>query len=124
MDKGQRERLNDASRGQGTEPLIGTLADRDQKGQAREALGTAELRAREWRAAAEHLSRAILAPGRFYSAEDAQLKLACALHNGGQRTAARQLFGELAKSTRADISARAEEASSVLRRSPNAMLFW
>ncbi|MCQ2392366.1 MAG: hypothetical protein MJ240_13170 [Kiritimatiellae bacterium] len=124
MDKGQRGRLNDASRGQGTEPLSGTLADRDQKGQALEALGTAELRTREWRAAAEHLSRAILAPGRFYSAEDAQLKLAFALHNGGQHTAARRLFGELAKSTRADISARAEEACSVLRRSPNAMLFW
>ena len=123
-DKEQRGRVADAARGQATEPLNDTLADRDQKGQALEALGTAELRAREWRAAAEHLSRAILAPGRFYSAEDAQLKLAFALHNGGQRAAARRLFAELARSTRADISARAEQACSSLNRSPNAMLFW
>ena len=51
---------------------------RDVKGQALEALGTAELKAREWTNAAEHLSRSILAPARFYSPNDAKLKLAYA----------------------------------------------
>ena len=97
---------------------------RDVKGQALEALGTAELKAREWNKAAEHLSRSILAPARFYSPNDAKLKLAYAWHNGGRRTEARKLFEAISRSTRADLSAKADEVISVLDRSPNAMLFW
>ena len=97
---------------------------RDVKGQALEALGTAELKAREWAKAAEHLSRSILAPARFYSPNDAKLKLAYAWHNGGRRTEARKLFEAISRSTRTDLSAKADEVLSVLDRSPNAMLFW
>ena len=97
---------------------------RDVKGQALEALGTAELKSREWTKAAEHLTRSILAPARFYSPNDAKLKLAYAWHNGGRRTEARKLFEAISRSTRADLSAKADEVLSVLDRSPNAMLFW
>lgn len=96
----------------------------DEKGQALEALGTAELRSREWNAAATHLAQSILAPKRFYSPEDAKLKLAFALHNGGNYTAALRLFEALARSPRGDISARATEVQNMLRNSPKALLFW
>ena len=97
---------------------------RDAKGQALEALGTAELKARDWPNAALHLSRSILAPARFYSSADAKLKLAYAWHNGGRRTDARKLFEAISRSTRADLSAKADEVLSILDRSPNALLFW
>ncbi|MBR4651858.1 MAG: hypothetical protein IKO72_00725, partial [Kiritimatiellae bacterium] len=97
---------------------------RDGKGQALEALGTAELKSRDWSSAASHLSRSILAPARFYSSADAKLKLAYAWHNGGRRADARKLFEAIARSTRTDLANRAEEVLSVLERSPNAMLFW
>ena len=97
---------------------------RDVKGQALEALGTAELRARAWSAAAAHLAASIRAPGRFYSSDDARLKLAFALHNGGQRAVARKLFADLAHASRADIAARAAEAGALLEQSPAALLFW
>ena len=97
---------------------------RDLKGQALEALGTAELKARNWKKAAEFLGRSILAPARFYSAADAKLKLAFAWHNGGRRTEARKLFEAVSRYTRADLSARADEVLAILDRSPNAMLFW
>jgi hypothetical protein len=97
---------------------------RDVKGQALEALGTAELKSRNWQKAAEFLGRSILAPARFYSAADAKLKLAFAWHNAGRRTEARKLFEAISRYTRADLSARADEVLAVLDRSPNAMLFW
>ena len=97
---------------------------RDAKGQALEALGTAELKARDWPNAALHLSRSILAPARFYSSADAKLKLAYAWHNAGRRTDARKLFEAISRSTRADLSAKADEVLSVLDRSPTALLFW
>ena len=97
---------------------------RDAKGQALEALGTAELKARDWPNAALHLSRSILAPARFYSSADAKLKLAYAWHNGGRRADARKLFEALSRSTRADLAAKADEVLAVLDRSPTALLFW
>ena len=97
---------------------------RDAKGQALEALGTAELKARDWPNAALHLSRSILAPARFYSSADAKLKLAYAWHNGGRRTDARKLFEALSRSTRADLSTKADEVIALLDRSPNVLLFW
>ena len=104
-------------------PFVANPA-RDLKGQALEALGTAELRTREWQKAAEHLSRSILAPARFYSADDAKLKLAYAWHNGGRRDDARKLLEAIAKSTRADLAGRAERALEIIERSPTAILFW
>ena len=97
---------------------------RDAKGQALEALGTAELKSRDWPNAALHLSRSILAPARFYSSADAKLKLAYAWHNGGRRSDARKLFEAIAQSSRADLASKAEEVLSVLERSPGALLFW
>ena len=97
---------------------------RDAKGQALEALGTAELKSRDWSNAALHLSRSILAPARFYSSADAKLKLAYAWHNGGRRADARKLFEALSRSTRADLAAKADEVLAVLDRSPTALLFW
>ena len=97
---------------------------RDAKGQALEALGTAELKSRDWPNAALHLSRSILAPARFYSSADAKLKLAYAWHNAGRRTDARKLFEAISRSTRADLSAKADEVLAVLDRSPTALLFW
>ena len=97
---------------------------RDAKGQALEALGTAELKSRDWPNAALHLSRSILAPARFYSSADAKLKLAYAWHNGGRRADARKLFEALSRSTRADLAAKADEVLAVLDRSPTALLFW
>ena len=97
---------------------------RDAKGQALEALGTAELKSRDWPNAALHLSRSILAPARFYSSADAKLKLAYAWHNAGRRTDARKLFEAISRSTRADLAAKADEVLSVLDRSPTALLFW
>lgn len=97
---------------------------RDSKGQALEALGTAELLAHEWKSAAKHLSRSIIAPARFYSAADVKLKLAYAWHNGGRRADARTLFEVISRSTRADLSARAKQALEITSHSPSAILFW
>ena len=97
---------------------------RDRKGQALEALGTAELKSRNWSKAAEYLLRSILAPTRFYSAADARLKLAYAWHNAGRHADARKLFESISASSRMDLASRADEVLSVLDSSPNAMLFW
>ena len=97
---------------------------RDVKGQALEALGTAELKARAWQDAAGHLARSITAPGRFYSSADAKLKLAFAWHNGGRRADARSLFEAVSRSSRADLAARADQVLAALDASPNAILFW
>ena len=37
---------------------------------------------------------------------------------------ARKLFEAISRSTRADLSAKADEVLAVLDRSPNALLFW
>ncbi len=97
---------------------------RDSKGQVLEALGTAELCARQWQKAADYLARSIMAPARFYSADDAKLKLGFAWHNGGRRADAKKVFTAMAQSTRADLAARAERALQIIARSPAAILFW
>jgi len=98
--------------------------ERDLKGQALEALGTAELVAGEWKAAAEHLTRSVIAPQRFYSALDAQLKLAYALHNCGRREDADALFALVYKSGRTDLSEKAEQAITAIADDSRVVLFW
>ena len=98
---------------------------RDERGQALEALGTAELVARRWSESARHLVLSIRAPGRHYSAADAILKLAFAQHNGGRPAAARKLFEWVRdRSGRADLASRAREVLSALDVAPRSMLFW
>jgi len=98
---------------------------RDVRGQALEALGTAELVGRDWHSAALHLLLSIQAPGRHYSSADAILKLAFAQHNGGRRADARKLFEWVRDSSgREDLAKRAREVLSVLEYSPRGMLFW
>ena len=98
---------------------------RDPRGQALEALGTAELVRRDWHSAALHLLLSIQAPGRHYSSADAILKLAFAQHNGGRRADALKLFEWVRdRSGREDLAKRAREVLSVLEYSPRGMLFW
>ena len=98
---------------------------RDVRGQALEALGTAELVGRDWHSAALHLLLSIQTPGRHYSSADAILKLAFAQHNGGRRADARKLFEWVRDSSgREDLAKRAREVLSVLEYSPRGMLFW
>ena len=98
---------------------------RDARGQALEALGTAELVGRDWHSAALHLLLSIQAPGRHYSSADAILKLAFAQHNGGRRAEARKLFEWVRDSSgREDLAKRAREVLSVLEYSPKGILFW
>ena len=98
---------------------------RDARGQALEALGTAELVGHDWHSAALHLLLSIQAPGRHYSSADAILKLAFAQHNGGRRADARKLFEWVRDSSgREDLAKRAREVLSVLEYSPGGILFW
>ena len=98
---------------------------RDARGQALEALGTAELVARNWADAARYLLFSIKAPARHYSSADAILKLAFAQHNGGRRADARKLLEWVRDSSgREDLAKRAREVLSVLEYSPRGMLFW
>ena len=98
---------------------------RDARGQALEALGTAELVARNWDEAARFLVLSVKAPARHYSSADAVLKLAFAHHNGGRRDEARKLFEwVVSKSGREDLAVRARQVLSILESSPQSILFW
>jgi hypothetical protein len=100
-------------------------ARRDPRGQALEALGTAELKKRRWVDAINHLVLSIRAPARHYSPSDAILKLAYALHNGGRRDEALEMFKWVKdRSGRADLARRAQEALFAVELSPRGMLFW
>ena len=98
---------------------------RDPRGQALEALGTAELKKRRWTDAIQHLILSIRAPQRHYAYADAGLKLAFALQNGGRREEAREWFKWVRDlSGREDLARRAREALMALEYSPRGMLFW
>lgn len=96
----------------------------DEKGQALEALGTAALHAHDWTNAAEWLYLSVAAPQRFYSPEDAKLKLAFAWHNCGRRADAKRILNQLAESRRADISARAKTTLIAVYENPDVLLIW
>ncbi len=98
---------------------------RDPRGQALEALGTAELKKRRWADAINHLVLSIRAPSRHYSPADAILKLAYALHNAGRRAEALKMFEWVRDhSGRADLARRVKEVQLALELSPRGMLFW
>jgi tetratricopeptide (TPR) repeat protein len=97
----------------------------DPRGQALEALGTAELKKRRWADAINHLVLSVRAPSRHYSPSDAILKLAYALHNGGRRDEALKMFEWIRdRSGREDLARRSREALFALELSPRGMLFW
>ncbi len=98
---------------------------RDPRGQALEALGTAELKKHRWTDAIRHLHLSIRAPQRHYSYADAALKLAFALQNAGRREEAREWFKWVRdRSGRVDLARRARESLIALEYSPRGMLFW
>ena len=98
---------------------------RDVRGQALEALGTAELLRHDWHSAALHLLLSVRAPSRHYSPADAILKLSFAEHNGGRHADALKLLKWVRdNSGREDLAKRAREVLSVLELSPRSMLFW
>lgn len=98
----------------------------DQKGQALEAVGTAALVERRWQEALDCLYDSIRAPRRFYSPEDAKLKLAYALYNVGRKKDAMRVFSSLEHSTRSDIASRASQAMETIHSvgKGNVVLFW
>ncbi len=98
----------------------------DQKGQALEAIGTAALVERKWQEALDCLYDSIRAPRRFYSPEDAKLKLAYALYNVGRKKDAMRVFSSLEHSTRSDIASRASQAMETIHSvgKGNVVLFW
>ena len=104
---------------------VGSDPARDPRGQALEALGTADLKKHRWSDAIQHLVSSIQAPARHYSTADAALKLAFALQNTGRHEEAREWFKWVRdRSGRADLARRAREALIALEYSPRGMLFW
>ena len=105
--------------------LVGSDPTRDPRGQALEALGTAELKKHRWTDAIQHLYLSIHAPQRHYSYADASLKMAFALQDAGRREEALVWFKWVRdRSGRADLARRAREALIALEYSPRGMLFW
>ncbi|MGN0853567.1 MAG: hypothetical protein ACI4Q3_09355 [Kiritimatiellia bacterium] len=96
----------------------------DVKGMALEALGTTAMRQRKWQEAARCLEDSIRAPRRFYSPEDAQLRLGACYCNLKRVDDAIRIFEPLTRSKRADVSARARQALATLRQNPRALLFF
>ena len=95
----------------------------DKKGQALEALGMTALRQRRWNEAIGCLYDSIRAPQRFYSNEDAMLKLAAGLCNAGRQSEAVKWLEQLTRSRRTDIRGKAAQSLETLKRNPRAILF-
>ena len=95
----------------------------DAKGQALEALGMTAMRQRRWAEAISCLEDSIRAPRRFYSAEDASLRLAAAYCNAGRQQEAMRTLEPLTQSRRTDIRGKAIQALETLKRNPRAVLF-
>ena len=95
----------------------------DRKGQALEALGMTAMRQRRWNEAIGCLYDSIRAPQRFYSNEDAMLKLAACLCNAGRQNEAVKWLEQLAGSKRTDIRGKAIQSIETLKRNPRAVLF-
>ena len=96
----------------------------DRKGMALEALGTTAMRQRKWAEAIACLEDSIKAPQRFYSAEDARLRLGACYCNAGRATDAIRVFEPLTQSRRADIAPRARQFLDALKRNPKSVLFF
>ena len=95
----------------------------DRKGQALEALGITAMRQRKWNEAIGCLYDSIRAPQRFYSNEDAMLKLAACLCNAGRQSEAMKWLEQLTRSKRTDIRGKAVQSLETLKRNPRAVLF-
>ena len=95
----------------------------DTKGQALEALGMTALRQKRWNEAIGCLYDSIRAPQRFYSNEDAMLRLAAALCNAGRQEEAMRWLEQLTRSKRTDIRGKAVQSLDTLKRNPRAVLF-
>ncbi len=96
----------------------------DRKGMALEALGTTAMRQRKWAEAIACLEDSIKAPQRFYSAEDALLRLGACYCNAGRTTDAIRVFEPLTQSRRTDIAPRARQFLDALKRNPQTVLFF
>ena len=96
----------------------------DRKGQALEALGMTAMRQRRWNEAVSCLEDSVKAPRRFYSSEDARLRLGACLCNAKRPEDAVRVFEPLAQSARVDIRDRARQALSTLKANPKAVLFF
>ncbi len=95
----------------------------DRKGQALEALGMTAMRQRRWNEAIGCLYDSIRAPNRFYSNEDAMLKLAACLCNAGRQDEATKWLEQLTRSKRPDIRGKAIQSLDALKRNPRTVLF-
>ena len=95
----------------------------DRKGQALEALGMTAMRQRRWNEAIGCLYDSIRAPNRFYSNEDAMLKLAACLCNAGRQAEATKWLEQLTSSKRTDIRGKAIQSLETLKRNPRTVLF-
>ena len=96
----------------------------DAKGMALEALGTTALRQRRWTEAISLLEDSIRAPKRFYSAEDAKLRLGAAYCNAKRPEDAIRIFEPLTQSTRKDIAVQARQALANIKKNRNTILFF
>ena len=96
----------------------------DRKGQALEALGTTAMRQRRWNEAISCLEASIKAPFRFYSSEDAFLRLGACYANVRRTEDAIRIFEPLTQSRRKDIAHNASQALATLKANPKAILFF
>ncbi len=96
----------------------------DRKGMALEALGTTAMRQRRWNEAISCLTDSIKAPARFYSAEDALLRLGACLCNAKKPEEAIRIFEPLTQSKRTDISTRARQFLRMIKKNPEIILFF
>ena len=95
----------------------------DKKGQALEALGMTYKRQRKYKEAISCLYDSIRAPQRFYSNEDAMLRLAVCLCNAGRQGEAIRWLEQLTPSKRQDIQQKALQSLEALKRNPRTVLF-
>ncbi len=96
----------------------------DRKGMALEALGMTAMRQRRWKEAISFFEDSIRAPGRFYSPEDAQLRLGACYCNAKRPADAIRVFEPLTQSRRVDIAPRARQFLATIKRNPNALLLF
>lgn len=96
----------------------------DPKGQALEALGATAMRQRRWNEAISLLEDSIKAPRRFYSDEDARLRLGACYCNAKRPEDAIRVFEPLTQSRRTDIAGRARQFLSMVRKNPRSLLLF
>ena len=96
----------------------------DPKGMALEALGTTAMRQRRWSEAISCLEDSIKAPLRFYSAEDAKLRLGACYCNAKRPEDAIRVFEPLTQSRRTDIAGRARQFLGMIKKNPNSILLF